>query len=105
MNAAHRLIVAHLHSPREKVWGVLRSQDASGCWVESIDLASFEDWARQVARKDEATMGLSLAFYPMLRIEKLVVDRSSPGQPSLADRFHDIVGLEVEKYLGIEPAG
>jgi hypothetical protein len=82
---------------------VLRSQDASGLWLEGIDLHSFEDWARQVARKEESTLGLSLVFYPMLRVEKLEVDRSTPGQPSLADRFESIVGLRVEDYLGLDP--
>ena len=96
------LIVAYLHSPKERVWGVLRGQDASGLWLEGIDLNSFEDWARQVARKEQAGLGLSLVFYPMLRVEKLVVDRTSPGQPSLADSFESIVGLRVQSYLGLE---
>ena len=96
------LIIAYLHSPKERIWGVLRSQDVSGLWLEGIDLHSFDDWARQVARKEESGMGLSLVFYPMLRVEKLVVDRSTPGQPCLADSFHSIVGLRVEAYLGLE---
>lgn len=96
------LIIAYLHSPKERLWGVLRSQDASGLWLEGIALDSFDDWARQVARKEESGIGLSLAFYPMLRVEKLVVDRSVPGQPSLADGFHSITGLRVEAYLGLE---
>jgi len=96
------LLVAYLHSPKERIWGVLRSQDGSGLWLEGIDLHSFEDWARQVARKEDSGMGLSLVFYPMLRVEKLVVDRSVPGQPSLADSFQSIVGLQVETYLGLE---
>ena len=96
------LIIAYLHSPKERIWGVLRSQDVSGLWLEGIDLNSFDDWARQVARKEESGMGLSLVFYPMLRVEKLVVDRSTPGQSCLADSFHSIVGLRVEAYLGLE---
>jgi hypothetical protein len=41
----------------------------------------------------------------MLRIEKLVVDRSSPGQPSQADRFEQMVGKRVEECLDPEPSG
>jgi hypothetical protein len=52
-----------------------------------------------VARQEPATICPSLVFYPMLRIEKLVVDRSSPGQPSQADRFQQMVGRRIEECL------
>lgn len=99
------MVLAYLHSPKERIWGVLRKQDASGIWLEGLDLISFDDWARQVARDEPATICPSLVFYPMLRIEKLVVDRSSPGQPSQADRFEQMVGKRVEEHLGPASSG
>ena len=102
---AGTMVLAYLHTPKERIWGVLREQDASGIWLEGLDLLSFDDWARQVAREEPATICPSLVFYPMLRIEKLVVDRSSPGQPSQADRFEQMVGMRVEEHLDLEPSG
>ena len=95
------LVVAFLHSPKERVWGVLRGIDASGAWVEGIDLDSFEDWARQIGRRGEPSIGLTLAFYPLLRLEKLLLDRGAPGQPSFADRFRALAGRPVEDHLGL----
>ena len=47
---AGALVLAFLHSPKERVWGVLQGYDGGGVWVEGIDLDSFEDWARQIGR-------------------------------------------------------
>ena len=99
--AAGSLVVAFLHSPKERVWGVLQTLEVTGVWLEGIDLASFEDWARQVNREREQTMGLSVIFFPLGRVEKILLDRSGPGQPSMADRFQDLVGMQVEEYLGL----
>ena len=98
------LVLAFLHSPKERVWGVLQGYDAAGVWVEGIDLDSFEDWARQIGREQGPSLGLSLFFYPLLRVEKLLLDRTSPGQPSFADRFRSLVGIEVEEYLDLRGA-
>jgi len=95
------LVVAFLHSPKERIWGMLRGIDASGAWIEGIDLDSFEDWARQVARREEPMIGLSVAFYPLLRVEKLLLDRSAPGQPSFGERFGSLTGRPIEGYLRI----
>ena len=96
------LVLVYLHSPRERLWGVLREVNQSGIWVEGIDLDSFEDWARQVAREGEPTISLSMAFYPMLRVEKILLDRGLPDQPSMGDRFQQLVGRTVAEYLGLE---
>ena len=101
---AGALVLAFLHSPKERVWGVLQGYDGGGVWVEGIDLDSFEDWARQIGRDQGASLGLSVMFYPLLRVEKILLDRTAPGQPSFADRFRDLVGIEVEEYLGIRGA-
>jgi hypothetical protein len=99
------LVLAFLHSPKERVWGVLRGIDGAGVWIEGIDLDSFDDWARQVGRDQGPALGLSVIFYPLLRVEKILLDRTGPGQPSFADRFHGLVGIEVEQYLGLRGAG
>jgi hypothetical protein len=80
---------------------MLRGIDASGAWIEGIDIDSFEDWARQVARREEPMIGLTVAFYPLPRVEKLLLDRSAPGQPSFAERFGSLAGRPIEGYLRI----
>jgi len=98
------LVLAFLHSPKERLWAVLQGYDAAGVWLEGIDVQSFDDWARQIGRGQEPSLGLSLIFYPLLRVEKLLLDRSAPGQPSCAERFRVLVGTDVEEYLGLTGA-
>ena len=59
----HSAVVLNLHSPREKVWGILMSISDAGVNIRGIDLGSFEDWTRSVARGEE-TMGLSTHVFP-----------------------------------------
>jgi len=99
------LVLAFLHSPKERIWGALREVGADGVWIEGISLESFEDWAREVGRGGEPTLGPSVIFYPMSRVEKLMLDRGAAGQPSLADRFRELAGLTVEQLLGRESGG
>lgn len=94
-------VVAHLRDPREKLWGFLLSVDAAGAWIRGIDLASFEDWARQEAQGGEAGLGLSTFFVPFLRVEKLVVDEGAAGVGSLSERFRDITGVKVHHHAGV----
>jgi len=93
--------VAHLRDPREKLWGFLLAVDAAGAWLRGIDLASFEDWARQEAQGGEAGLGLSTLFVPFLRVEKLVVDEGGAGVASLSERFEAITGVAVHEHVGV----
>lgn len=93
-------VVVSLHSPREKVWGVLVALDASGVTVLGIDLNSFEDWSRAVSR-GEGTMGLSTVFFPMHRVERINRDESVGGVPSLADVFASRAGRDVWTHLSL----
>ena len=43
-------VLVYLHSPREKVFGVLVSLQPPGVAVRGIELSAFEDWVRQEAR-------------------------------------------------------
>jgi hypothetical protein len=95
-------VVVNLQSPREKIWGILLSIRASGVTVRGIDLSSFEDWTRAVAR-GESTMGLSTMFLPMHRVEKILLDERVGEIPSLAENFESLVGEDVWSYLGLPP--
>jgi hypothetical protein len=97
----HSPVVLNLHSPREKVWGILMSMSGAGVSIRGIDLDSFEDWTRSVAR-GERTMGLSTTFFPMHRVERINLDERVGEIPSCAENFESRVGKDVWLFLGLD---
>jgi hypothetical protein len=95
-------VLVNLQNPREKVWGILLSIQASGITVRGIDLNSFDDWSRSVGRGD-AEMGLSTMFLPIHRVERVNQDESVGSVCSLAHLFEERVGKDVWTYLGLKP--
>lgn len=93
-------VVVYLHSPKEKVWGMLVSTHGAGIVVRGLDLAVFDDWMRQEARGDEALIGLTTLFYPMHRVERMEQDETVGPLVSYADRFAQQVGKTVTELLG-----
>jgi methylmalonyl-CoA/ethylmalonyl-CoA epimerase len=91
-------VLLYLREPHEKVWGVLRERDASGLTVEGLDLASFDAWTAQVERGEEG-IAPSLMFVPMTRVERMLLDRGTPGLPSLSDDFLRRTGRTVASVL------
>ena len=94
-------IVLSLQNPKEKVWGILLSIHSSGITLRGIDINSFEDWSRAVAR-GEQDMGLSTVFFPMHRVERVSLDESVGSVISLAQTFEARVGQSVLSYLGLD---
>lgn len=94
-------VVAYLHSPREKLWGVLGGVDLAGVYLRAIDLNTFDDWIQAIAR-GERNIALTRMFLPMWRLERLILDESVEDIPSMADRFLSRVGMTVEQYLELE---
>jgi hypothetical protein len=92
-------VIVYLHSPREKIWGVLRELNGAGVFVRGIDLNTFDDWVKMIVR-GERNMGLTHTFLPMWRIERVVLDESVDEIPSLAAQFYARVGLTFNEYLG-----
>jgi methylmalonyl-CoA/ethylmalonyl-CoA epimerase len=92
-------VLVYLREPQEKMWGILRRLDASGLVVEGIDLTSFDDWVAQIERGEDSVVGPSVLFVPSLRLEKILLDRSSGKLPSLADRFQGRTGRRVQDVL------
>ena len=100
---SNSIIVVSLMNPKEKVWGQMLSLNPAGITVRGVGLPSFDDFLRQIRAKEETTVGLSTTFYPMHRIERIVLDEPSGAIQSLADRFRETVGVSFHEYLGIEP--
>jgi len=92
-------VLLYLQQPQEKLWGVLRKMDANGVVLEGIDLGSFDGWVAQLEREEDSVVGPSVLFVPMMRLEKILLDRSSGDLPSLAERFERRIGRTVQDVL------
>lgn len=93
-------IIIYLHSPREKLWGILNDINATGVFLRGIDLNTFDDWTQMIIRGDR-NIGLTHLFIPMWRVERVALDESLDDIPSLADTFYTRVGITIYEYLGI----
>ena len=91
-------VLVVLHSPREKCWGVLDEISAAGVFLRGLDLNAFEDWTRAVAA-DEPFIGLNDLFFPMWRVERLTLDESAGGIPSLAEQFEARTGRRLQEFV------
>lgn len=103
MNAGS-LVILHLVQPTEKFWGVLLRLGAEGITVRGINVSSFDDWARSVARR-EATLDLATMFVPLFRVERMFLDEQVGEVESYRQRFERMAGAAVESHLGLGGAG
>lgn len=80
---------------------MVRRLDSTGLVMEGIDLNSFDDWVRQVG-EGGAGLSLSTVFFPLLRVEKLLLDSEGGAVPSMASQFERRVGRSLREVLGWE---
>ena len=92
-------VLLSMHSPKEKMWGLLQEISGSGVFMIGIDINTFDDWIRMIVR-GERNIGLTTVFIPMWRVERVSLDQSVDDIPSMADTFYDRVGMTIEEYLG-----
>jgi hypothetical protein len=93
-------VLIYLHTPREKVFGVLMTLQPAGITVRGIDLNAFDDFVRQEARR-EAGLGLVTLFYPMSRVERMERDATVGGIEGIADRFRRETGRSILEVAGL----
>ena len=96
----HSVVIVNLHSPREKIWGVLLSVQNYGITLRGIDLNSFDDWTREVS-SGETGIGLSTVMFPMHRVERVLLDEGVGDIQSLADVFQSRVGEDLWSHLNL----
>ncbi len=83
---ANSIIVLSLHTPKEKLWGMLTSIGSAGVTVRCIDLER---------------IGLPTLFFPMQRVERIALDEPRGSIPSMAERFEQRVGRSLRDYLAL----
>jgi hypothetical protein len=93
------IVVISLHSPKEKVWGILLELNTSGVTVRGVDLNSFDHLIRQVNEPDGERLGLPTVFFPMTRVERISLDEPSGSIPSMAEVFERKIGRSLVEYL------
>ena len=93
------IVVVSVHTPKEKVWGILLSMNPSGITIRGIDLNSFDHFVRQVNEPENERIGLPTVFFPMNRIERISLDESSGSIPSMAEVFQRKSGRSLSEYL------
>ncbi len=98
----NNIVIVSLISPKEKMWGQLLLLESKGATVRGIELDAFDDFIRQVIQQEETAVGLNTVFFPMHRVERIIVDEPSGSIPSLSQRFQAKVGLTIQEYLGID---
>jgi hypothetical protein len=94
-------VLVYLHSPREKVFGVLLSLEPAGVVVRGLDIVSFEDWMRQEARGDGGGLALVSVFYPMGRVERVERDETLGEIEGFADRYERLTGRSFTRAAGL----
>ncbi len=95
------LVIVNLVNPKEKFFGVLTSLSAAGVTARAINLDSFDDWVRQIARGEEPNIDLLTMFFPMFRVERIFLDESAGAIKSYTQMFEDVVGKPLREYLAI----
>ena len=95
------LVILHLTQPTEKFWGVLHRLGPEGITVRGINLSSFDDWARTVARGD-AALDLATMFVPLFRVERMFVDEQVGEVESYGQRFERMARVSIASHLGLD---
>jgi hypothetical protein len=57
------IVIVSLHSPKEKVWGILRDINPSGVTIRGIDLNSFDHFVSEINQLHAERIGLP-GFFP-----------------------------------------
>ncbi len=99
---AGSLVLVHLHSPKEKYWGVLKALSPAGVTLRGLDVALFDDWARQYRAGVEAELGVATLFFPLHRVEKMFEDARVGTVAAYHERFYEMVGRDVRDVLRLE---
>ena len=93
------IVIISLHSPKEKIWGILLEINPSGVTIRGIDLNSFDHFVSQINQLDAERVGLPTVFFPMTRVERISLDEPSGSIPSMAEIFERKIGRTLTDYL------
>ena len=93
------LVVVSLHSPNERFVGRLIEISSSGVTMRGLDLNAFDDWINDISNEEESGVRPSTIFFPLYRVEKIMLDEDRGGIPSLANTFLTKIGVSIDNHL------
>lgn len=91
------IVLLVLHTPREKLLGIVDEISAAGVYVRGIDLGYFDDWCQSIVA-GEQYLPMSDYFLPMWRLERMTRDESSEGAPSMSEQFQQRTGCPLSEF-------
>src|SRR5262249_51995622 len=92
------IVVVSLQSPKECFFGRLLDISASGVTVRGIALNAFDDWINHIKFREESGVQPTTIFFPLHRVEKIILDEGIGAIPSLSDIFLAKVGVTVADH-------
>jgi hypothetical protein len=90
-------VIIILHSPREKLVGILQEINASGVFLRGVDLNYFDEWT-QAIKAGETYLPMQDQFFPMWRVERISKDEGSAELPSHAEIFKKKTGYDFGEF-------
>ena len=90
-------VILILHTPREKLLGIVDEIGPEGVYVRGIDLGYFDDWCRSIA-EGEQYLPMSDYFLPMWRLERMMRDESVEGATSMTEQFEQRTGRRLTEF-------
>ncbi len=90
-------VILVLHTPREKLLGILDEVNAAGVSVRAIDLGYFDDWCNSIAG-DEPYLPMSDYFLPMWRLERMTRDEGATEGTSMTQQFEQRTGRKLAEF-------
>jgi hypothetical protein len=92
-------VIVNLHSPSERFVGRLIEIGQPGVTLRGLDLAGFEDWMNDIVKEEQAGVCPSTIFFPLHRIDKILLDEDMGGVPSLSNTFLTRIGASINEFL------
>jgi hypothetical protein len=93
------IVIVNLESPKQRFLGRLLDTTPAGVTVRGIDLDAYDDWINHIAAEEESGVQATTIFFPLHRVEKMILDENLGAIPSLAKAFLTRVGRPIEEYL------
>ena len=93
------IVIVNLQNPKEKFFGRLLEITTPGVTVRGIDINAFEDWMDHITHREESGVQPTTVFFPLHRIEKIILDEGIGAIPSFSDNFLTKVGATVHDHL------
>ena len=93
------VVIVNLASPMQRFLGRLLDINPAGITLRGIDLDAFEDWMNHITAKEESGVHATTTFFPLHRVEKMILDQGIGAIPSLSKAFLARVGRSLEEYL------